>query len=101
MLKEKIRQLAKQYAPEFISIRHHLHAHPELSYQEFKTSAFVQQKLSDAGIPFRVMAETGVVGMIEGRNPGKRVIALRAGIPESVPAMTVQARKNSPDRCPP
>ena len=78
MLKEKIRQLARQYAPDFISIRHHLHAHPELSYQEFKTSAFVQQKLSSAGIPYRVMAETGVVGLIEGRNPGKRVIALRA-----------------------
>ena len=78
MLKEKIQQLAKQYAPDFISIRHHLHAHPELSYKEFQTSAFVQEKLSSAGIPFRVMAETGVVGMIEGRNPGKRVIALRA-----------------------
>ncbi len=78
MLKEKIQQLAKQYAPDFISIRNHLHAHPELSYQEFQTSAFVQEKLSSAGIPFRVMAGTGVVGMIEGRNPGKRVIALRA-----------------------
>jgi hippurate hydrolase len=78
MLKEKIQHLAKQYAPDFISIRHHLHAHPELSYQEFKTSAFVREKLSSAGIPFRVMAETGVVGIIEGRNPGKRVIALRA-----------------------
>jgi amidohydrolase len=78
MLKEKIQQLAKQYAPDFIAIRNHLHAHPELSYQEFQTSAFVQEKLSSAGIPFRVMAGTGVVGMIEGRNPGKRVIALRA-----------------------
>jgi metal-dependent amidase/aminoacylase/carboxypeptidase family protein len=35
-------------------------------------------KISGAGIPFHVMAETGVVGMIEGKNPGKRVIALRA-----------------------
>jgi hippurate hydrolase len=78
MLKENIQQLAKQYAPDFIAIRNHLHAHPELSYQEFQTSAFVQEKLSSAGIPFRVMAGTGVVGMIEGRNPGKRVIALRA-----------------------
>lgn len=78
MLKEKIRQLAKLHAPEFISIRHHLHAHPELSYQEFRTSAFVQEKLSAVGIPHKVMAETGVVGIIEGRNPGKRVIALRA-----------------------
>ncbi|HTR30543.1 MAG TPA: M20 family metallopeptidase [Puia sp.] len=78
MLKEKIRELARRYSPDFISIRHYLHAHPELSYQEFKTSAFVRQQLSSAGIPFQVMAQTGVVGMIEGRNPGKRVIALRA-----------------------
>ena len=74
----KISKLAKQYAPDIISIRHHLHAHPELSYQEFETSAFVQRQLSDLGIPFKVMATTGVVGLIEGKNPGKRQIALRA-----------------------
>ncbi len=78
MLKENIRQLAKKYAPDFIAIRHHLHAHPELSYQEFQTSAFVQEKLKQLGIPFRVMAGTGVVGLLEGRNPGSRVVALRA-----------------------
>ncbi len=78
MLTEKIKQLAREYAPDLISIRHHLHAYPELSYQEFETSKFVQGKLSNAGIPFRVMATTGVVGLIEGKNPGKRVIALRA-----------------------
>jgi len=78
MLKDKIKQLARQYAPDFISIRHHLHAHPELSYQEFETSRFVQKKLTETGIPFQVMAETGVVGLIEGKNPTKRLIALRA-----------------------
>ncbi|HEV3412566.1 MAG TPA: M20 family metallopeptidase [Puia sp.] len=92
MLKDKIQQLAKQYAPDFISIRHHLHAHPELSYQEFQTSAFVQQKLSSAGIPFHVMAETGVVGTIEGRNPGKRVIALRA----DMDALPIREENNVP-----
>ena len=78
MLKKTIQQLARQYSADFISIRHHLHAHPELSYQEFRTSAFVQQKLAETGIPFRVMAETGVVGLIRGKNPDRRVIALRA-----------------------
>lgn len=78
MLTDKIKLLAKQYAPDLISIRHHLHAHPELSYQEFETSKFVQGKLSGIGIPFQLMATTGVVGLIKGRNPGKRVIALRA-----------------------
>jgi len=78
MLKDKIKQLASLYAPDFISIRHHLHAHPELSYQEFETSRFVQEKLTEIGIPFQVMAETGVVGLIKGKNPEKRMIALRA-----------------------
>src|SRR6476620_2901002 len=74
---ETIRQLAKQYAPEFIQIRHHLHAHPELSYQEFETSKFVQQKLSEYNIPFEVKATTGVIGLIKGKNPNSRVVALR------------------------
>jgi hippurate hydrolase len=78
MLKESIKELARQYAPELIGIRHHLHAHPELSYQEFETSKYVQQRLKDIGIPFRKMADTGVVGIIQGKNPSKRVIALRA-----------------------
>ncbi|HRN74219.1 MAG TPA: M20 family metallopeptidase, partial [Ginsengibacter sp.] len=56
----------------------HLHAHPELSYQEYGTSEFVQQKLSEYKIPFSVLAETGVVGIIEGKNPNSYTVALRA-----------------------
>jgi hippurate hydrolase len=78
MLKEKIKELSKNYAEEFIEIRHHLHAHPELSYQEFETSKYVQAKLKEYGVDFEVMATTGVIGIIRGKNPGKRIIALRA-----------------------
>jgi amidohydrolase len=78
MLSQKIRQLSAQYSKEFIEVRHHLHAHPELSYKEFETSAFVQQKLESLGINFTVIAQTGVVGIIEGNNPSSKVIALRA-----------------------
>lgn len=78
MLQQKIKSLAQEYKQEFIDVRHHLHAHPELSYQEFETSTFVQKKLKEFGIPFTIMAETGVVGLIEGKNPSLRVIALRA-----------------------
>ncbi|MFZ4059482.1 MAG: M20 metallopeptidase family protein [Ferruginibacter sp.] len=77
-LENNIHQLAASYAQEFIDIRHHLHAHPELSYLEFNTSAFIQQKLTEWDIPFTVLATTGVVGIIEGKNPQKRVVALRA-----------------------
>jgi amidohydrolase len=75
---EKIKALANKYAPEFIEVRHHLHANPELSYQEFETSKFVQSKLKESGIPFEVKATTGVVSLIKGKNPDSRVIALRA-----------------------
>src|SRR5215213_1152560 len=78
MLLQRIKELARQYAPEFIQVRHHLHAHPELSYQEFETSKFVQQKLSEYNIPFEVKATTGVIGLIEGKTPGSRIVALRA-----------------------
>src|SRR3984957_11992771 len=92
MLKEKIRQLAKQYAPETIEIRRHLHAHPELSYKEFQTSAFVQEKLKGLGIPFEIKATTGVVGMIQGKNPDKRIIALRA----DMDALPIKEENNVP-----
>ena len=78
MLKEKIKKLAAEYAEEFIEVRHHLHAHPELSYKEFETSKFIQKKLLEFGIEYNVLATTGVVGLIKGRDPEKRIIALRA-----------------------
>lgn len=77
-MQSTIKALAKKYAPDFIAIRHHLHANPELSYQEFETSKFVQSKLKEFGIPFEVKATTGVVGLVKGKNPDKRIIALRA-----------------------
>jgi hippurate hydrolase len=80
MIAERIRQLASAYAADTIAIRHHLHAHPELSYKEFETSKFIQQKLDSLGIPYQIMAGTGVVALIEGKDPTSRVVALRADI---------------------
>ena len=89
---EKIKALAKQYAPEFIDVRHHLHAHPELSYQEFETSRFVQQKFNEFGIPFEIKATTGVVGLIKGKNPEKKITALRA----DMDALPIKEENNVP-----
>ena len=75
---EVVKSLAEKYAQSFIDVRHHIHAHPELSFKEFKTSLFIQEKLNEMNIPLKVMASTGVVGLIEGKNPTKRIIALRA-----------------------
>ena len=75
----KIKQLAKDYASEVVANRRHLHANPELSFQEYNTAKFVAQKLRDIGlIPQEGIANTGVVALIEGRNPDSKVIGLRA-----------------------
>lgn len=77
-LKEKIALLAKEYKEEITGIRRHLHAHPELSYHEYETCAFVEQELNKTGLSAEKMGGTGLVTIIEGKNPGSRVIALRA-----------------------
>ena len=92
MIQQKIRALARQYAPEFIELRHYLHAHPELSYQEFETSKLVQQKLASFGIATEVKATTGVVALIEGKNPSARTIALRA----DMDALPIQEQNDVP-----
>jgi hippurate hydrolase len=78
MNRELIQEQAKKIAPMATEWRRHIHAHPELSYQEFETCAFVQARLSEMGIRHEVIATTGVVGIIEGKDPQSRIIALRA-----------------------
>jgi amidohydrolase len=75
----KIKRLAKEYAYETIANRRYLHTNPELSFQEHNTARFVAQKLKDIGLaPQEGIADTGVVAVIEGRNPESKVIGLRA-----------------------
>lgn len=78
-MKNRIKELAKAYAPEFTAIRRHLHSHPELSFQEFETTAFIQQQLTSFGVSFKAgIAGTGIIALIEGKNPASKTIALRA-----------------------
>ena len=79
MTRERVQQLADSHHRDIIAIRRHLHMHPELSFHEYETSLFVGQRLKEMGINFKdKVAETGLVGLIEGKNPSKKVIALRA-----------------------
>ncbi len=78
MIKDRIKELAARYSDEFTEIRHHLHANPELSFNEFETSKFIQQKLESWNITYEIMARTGVVGIIKGNNNSDKTIALRA-----------------------
>lgn len=80
-MKNRIKALAKAYAPAFIDIRRHIHSHPELSFQEYKTSEFIRQQLDKFGVPYKAgVAGTGIIALIEGKNPASRTIALRADI---------------------
>lgn len=78
MLKEKIQQLAASVLEETIRNRRHLHAHPELSFHEHETVAFVAAKLDELGISYQPMANTGLVALIKGELPSDQVVALRA-----------------------
>lgn len=93
-MQERIQQLANTYLPELITWRRHLHQHPELSYQEFETAKFVQDKLTEWKIPFQVMANTGVIGLIKGKNPQTKTIALRA----DMDALPIQEENDIPYR---
>ncbi|MHB1179481.1 MAG: M20 metallopeptidase family protein [Daejeonella sp.] len=78
MLKDKISHLAQEFHPEVIRNRRHLHANPELSFEEYETSAFVKAKLDELGISYQKMADTGIVALITGAKPSDKVVALRA-----------------------
>lgn len=80
MLIEEIKQLSRQIHSEIVGLRRHLHTYPELSFQEHQTSAFIKKQLTDMGIPWKPVADTGVLAMIEGKTSSGVVIALRADI---------------------
>ncbi|MEQ8304521.1 MAG: M20 family metallopeptidase [Cyclobacteriaceae bacterium] len=79
MLLATIKKLSQDYHESTRALRRHLHANPELSYQENETAAFVASTLSSFGIAATTgIADTGLSALIEGKNPTKKVIALRA-----------------------
>jgi amidohydrolase len=77
-LLEKIKTASQASHTETVECRRWLHANPELSFEEFNTAAFVVEKLKSFGISASVISGTGVVALIEGKNPTARVVALRA-----------------------
>ncbi len=77
MLKDKIQQLASAIHADVIKNRRHLHANPELSFREYKTSEFVKSQLDSLGIEWQAMASTGIVALIKGYKPSEEVVALR------------------------
>ncbi|HZM12813.1 MAG TPA: M20 family metallopeptidase [Bacteroidales bacterium] len=79
-MKEHILREAESLLPEIVEIRRHIHQHPELSYAEYETAAFISSKLDTMGIEHRTgIAGTGIVGFIRGEAAGRGLtIGLRA-----------------------
>jgi amidohydrolase len=75
---EKIKALANELAEETIANRRYIHANPELSFQEYNTQKYVESKLLEMGLKPQKIADTGLFAVIEGKNPSKKVVALRA-----------------------
>ncbi len=83
-MKDKILKAAADLFDETVAIRRHLHRHPELSFHEAATSAYVAERLRKIGIPIKTGFGSfggeeghGIVGLIEGGKPG-RTVGLRA-----------------------
>ncbi len=77
-LLKAIKDLAVGIHGDVVALRRHLHAHPELSFQEYETSAFVKKQLDEMGVTWKRVADTGVLATITGKLPSAEVIALRA-----------------------
>jgi len=78
-LKQQTEALSKSFFEEVVAIRRHFHMHPELSCEEFRTAEYICSKLDEYGISYKKgVADTGVVGLIEGNDPSSHCIALRA-----------------------
>jgi amidohydrolase len=77
MLSE-IQEITKSLAPRLIEIRRHIHAHPELSGQEYQTAAYVAGVLSSCGLRVQeAVGKTGVVGDLNGEKNQEKILAIR------------------------
>ncbi|MEA5514158.1 M20 family metallopeptidase [Nodularia sp. UHCC 0506] len=84
-----IKDLATKLAPRLIEIRRHIHAHPELSGQEYQTSAFVAGVLSSSGLHVQEgIGKTGVIGELPNNPTNDRVLAIRT----DMDALPIQER---------
>ena len=87
-IKKHIQQRSNEILPELIGIRRHIHENPELSFQEHETAALVERELHSLGLKTTRFANTGVVAIIEGKNPSKKVVGLRADM-DALPIVEV------------
>ena len=79
-VRNSIAQMAKAEGNYLTQTRRHIHKHPELSFQEYKTAAFIRRELEAIHIPYDCIFNTGTVAYIRGQNADEKTFALRADI---------------------
>ena len=80
-LADLFKSAAENLAPQLSIWRRHLHAHPELSYEEYETMKYVSGELDKIGVSHKSgIADTGIVATIESNYPSARFMALRADL---------------------
>ncbi|ERJ58934.1 M20 metallopeptidase family protein [Sphingobacterium paucimobilis] len=80
-LTDQIGHKVKEVFSQAVYDRRYLHQHPELSFHEFETSAYIRSRLEAMNIPYQVVAKTGVVGILEGKmESSEDIVVLRADI---------------------
>ena len=81
MTQSALSEALKRYEPELIAIRHDIHRHPEVGFEEVRTAKLVADRLRGWGVEVTEgVAKTGVVGTLKGNRPGQRAIGLRADL---------------------
>jgi len=91
-LRETIAGLSSQILQRIVDLRRELHQNPELSFEEFQTSNLIAKKLTRIGITtYSGIAETGVIGLIEGKKPGKTI-----GIRAELDALPIEEKTGLP-----
>lgn len=82
-----------RFREELISIRRDIHRHPEIGFEEERTSKLVADRLAHLGITVHTgIGKTGVVGVLQGKRPGTRMIGLRA----DMDALPMEEKTNLP-----
>lgn len=87
----RIKDLTTNISPRLVEIRRHIHAHPELSGEEYQTAAFIAGVLSANGLHVEEgIGKTGVIGELQGTQPSDRILAIRT----DMDALPIQERAN-------
>jgi amidohydrolase len=87
----RIKELSISISSRLVEIRRHIHAHPELSGEEYQTAAFIAGVLSANGLHVEEgIGRTGVIGELKGTQSSDNILAIRT----DMDALPIQERTN-------